>query len=107
MPITDDYNYNILGVDKSYQLISYYHPGVRCKSYWMALMFHFLDIIRINGWIICNMDEGGVYRDHKSYILSLSESLMGRASEIKYGRTRSSREVALVKSAIEKVSNWT
>ena len=54
--VIDDYNFNMLGVEKSDQLIAYYRTNVRCSRYWMALMFHCLDIIRII---------------HKSYVLMM------------------------------------
>lgn len=92
----------MLGVDKSYQLIAYYRPIVRCRRYWMALMFHCLDIMRINSFIICNKAEGGLDRIHKTYLECWIEALLGRASAIQYGRTRAARVFAIDKSPIDK-----
>ena len=74
--VIDDYNYNILGVEKSDQLIAYYRPVVRVRRYWMELMFHCLDIMRINGCIISNKSEGGIGRSHKSSLDSWIEALL-------------------------------
>ena len=40
------------GVDKADQLIAYYRPSLCCRRTWMSLMFHVLDCIRVNAFIL-------------------------------------------------------
>ena len=42
----------MLGIEKTDQLIAYYCPKIRCRRTWMPLMFHGLDIARVNAYII-------------------------------------------------------
>jgi hypothetical protein len=45
----DDYNHWMLGVDRADRLISIYRPiTLRCKRIWVPIMFHALDLMRIN-----------------------------------------------------------
>ena len=63
----DDYNHWMLGVDKSDQFISYYRPKLRVRRYWMAMMFHCLDIICINLFIVVkNLSDKTI--KHKKFI---------------------------------------
>lgn len=87
----DDYNHWMLGVDKSDQLISYYRPKLRFRRYWMAMMAHGLDIIRINSYIIHKKLSSCPKMSHKQYLTEFIEALIGRANQEKFGWTRQGR----------------
>ena len=87
--VIDDYNHWMLGVDKSDQLIAYYRPVLRVRRYWMALMFHGLDILRINMYIIhLQLLDDANQLDHKTFLCEFISALLGRAAAFKYGKTR-------------------
>ena len=67
----DDYNHWMLGVDKSDQLIAYYRPALRVRRYWMAMMFHGLDIIRVNSYIVHKNKMQDEALTHKDYTCEL------------------------------------
>ena len=73
----DDYNNTMNGVDKADQLISYYRPKLRCRRIWMPIMFHCLDLIRINSYIIVNSLGDGIQQ--KKYLKEMIEVLLARA----------------------------
>jgi hypothetical protein len=73
----DDYNHTMNGVDKAYQLISYYHPGIRCGKKWMPMSMHCLDICRVNSYIIAKAK--GVCDSQKEYTLDWIQALNQRA----------------------------
>ena len=50
--VINNYNHWMLGVDKSNQFIAYHCPTVCARRYWMAMMFHGLDILRVNLYIV-------------------------------------------------------
>ena len=50
--VIDDYNHWMGGVDKADQLISSYRPNVRCRRVWMPMIFHAMDVLRINAYIV-------------------------------------------------------
>lgn len=81
----DDYNHWMLGVDKSDQYISYYRPELRCQRYWMPIMFHCLDIIRVNAFIVCR-EVSGVKIGHKEFVIALINALLGREATVEYGK---------------------
>ena len=95
--VIDDYNYNMLGVDKLDQFIAYYRPDMRCRCYWMDLFFHCLDIIRINTYIIFNNSGMVSNMSHKRYLEDWIGELLGRATSIQYGWTRGSHDLSLDK----------
>jgi hypothetical protein len=69
--IVDDYNH------KAYQLISYYHPRIRCRRTWMPMFMHCLDICRVNSYIIAKAK--GVCDSQKEYTLDWIQALNQRA----------------------------
>ena len=88
--LIDDYNHWMLGVDKSDQLIAYYRPELRCRRFWMPIMFHCLDVIRINCYIIFkNLSSQDI--GHKKFLVGFIEALIGRAASIQYGVTRAAK----------------
>lgn len=57
--LIDNYNNTMNGVNKADQLISYYRPKVRCRRIWIPLMFHCLNVLRINLYIVCKSLQSG------------------------------------------------
>ena len=47
-----DYNMHMGGVDKSNQMISKYKVLRRTTKFWKTLLYHFLDIARVNAFIM-------------------------------------------------------
>ena len=80
----------MLGVDKSDQLIAYYRPEIRVRRFWMSMMFHCIDIMRINMYIINKAltPNGNRPFSHKGFVTYLIEALIGRSNAIMFGRTR-------------------
>ena len=79
----------MLGVDKSDQLIAYYRPKIRVCRWWMAILFHCLDIVRINSYIYAKKSPGGNDKlKHKDFMLHWIGSFFGRADIEKFGATR-------------------
>ena len=89
--LIDDYNHWMLGVDKSDQLVAYYRPNLRCRRTWMPIMFHYMDIMRVNSFVIYNKLNPNDMMKHKNFIMSLVEALLGRASGLQYCNTRLSK----------------
>ena len=94
--IIDDYNHWMLGVDKADQLIAYYRPKLRCRRTWMPLLFHALDVVRVNSYIAavkCGY-KGKLHSDnksvHKEYTVAFVRALLARATtcEIRISRRR-------------------
>ena len=50
--LVSDYNKYMSGVDKSDQLIGKYNSLRRTNRYWKTLFYHFLDIARVNSYIM-------------------------------------------------------
>lgn len=87
--VIDDYNHWMLGVDKSDQLIAYYRPAIRVRRNWMAMMFHGLDILRTNTYIVYkNRTEDDRPLDHKGYLVELMDAMLKRANYLTYRPTR-------------------
>jgi hypothetical protein len=74
--IIDDYNHWMLGVDKADQLISYYRPNLRCRRTWMPIMFHALDCMRTNAYIIARSENTRLA--HKDFLREWIYVLMTR-----------------------------
>lgn len=90
----NDYNHWMLGVDKCDQLISYYRHELRCRRIWMPIMFHALDLMRVNMFIAYNeMMKEGEKLDHKKFVLGLVEKLLERAMAKSFMKTRSTHEI--------------
>jgi hypothetical protein len=83
--VIDDYNHWMGGVDLADQMIAYYRPNVRCRRTWMPLLFHALDVARVNSYIALvnlgwNLDKQNKNTPlHKEFILELIKALMARA----------------------------
>jgi hypothetical protein len=74
----DDYNNHTMnGVNKAYQLITYYRPQIRCRRTWMPMFFHCLDICQVNSSIIAKAK--GVCDSQKDYTLDWIQALNRRA----------------------------
>ena len=88
----DDYNNMMLGVDKADQLIAYYRPKLRCRRVWMPIMFHALDILRINAYTVVK-HCGDQRLEQKEFVEELIHVLLGRAA---------SEEAAMTRNAVKK-----
>ena len=78
----------MLGVDRADQLISNYRPNFRMKRVWMPIMFHGLDLMRINMYIIYNnLCDKEHQLEQKEFVLALVEKLQERAVAKSYKRT--------------------
>ena len=76
--ITNDYNHCINGVDITDQLIANYRPKIRCRRTWMPLMFHSLNILRINMFIAHHLilkKKIKTNDTHKPFIMELVAAL--------------------------------
>lgn len=100
--VIDDYTHWMLDVDTSDQFISYYRPKLRVRRYWMAMMFHGLDIIRSNSFIVFKELTNPKYC-HKQYVSEFIEGLLGQANEKRFGRTRMARARSNTPSPTAKV----
>lgn len=52
--VVESYNTNMAGVDKSDQLIGRYETLRKTNRWWKTLFFHFLDVARVNSYILFN-----------------------------------------------------
>lgn len=93
--IIDDYNHWMLGVDKADQLIAYYRPNLRCRRVWMPLLFHAMDIARINSYVAATQlgwkpSKGGAlkYGAHKEFVGEFIRALLARATTYETRRSR-------------------
>ena len=81
--VINDYNQWMNGVDIADQLIAYYRPKLRCQRTWMPLMFHALDILRINCFIVHERlqkeHDINYRRDHKQFVMDFVSALRKRA----------------------------
>ena len=92
--IIDDYNHWMLGVDKADQFIAYYRPNVRCRRTWMPLLFHSLDVVRVNayiaatelGWKVQQQRSGRAI--HKAFVAEMIKALLARADTFEIRSTR-------------------
>ena len=91
--VINDYNQWMNGVDIVDQLIAYYRPKLRCQRTWMPLMFHALDILRINCFIVHERvkkeHDINYRRDHKQFVMDFVTALRKRAK-----RSRSTTRTA-------------
>ena len=82
----DDYNNMMGGIDKAYQMISYYRPKLQCRCIWMPMFFHSLDICRLNSYIV--LQQRRVVSSHKDFILEWIDCMNQWADFIERQRTR-------------------
>ena len=88
----DDYNHWMGGVDKADQMIAYYRPDLRCRRTWMPLMFHALDVMRVNAYIIASKFNTGL--EHKEFVCLWVKALLDRATSFSVQRERTSKRRA-------------
>lgn len=83
--VINDYNQWMNGVDIADQLIAYYRPKLRCQRTWMPLMFHALDVLRINCFIVHEQVQKehniNYRRDHKQFVMDFVTALRKRAKQ--------------------------
>ena len=95
--VIDDYNNWMNGVDKADQLISNYRHNLRCRRIWLPLVFHALDVLRINAFIIFNgLVDKEKQLDQKDFVMAMVEKMIERAMVFKYEK--------LTKTTVETVS---
>lgn len=75
--MVDNYNCWMGGVDKAYQLISYYKPRLRCRRTWLPLFLHCMDICVLNSYIISK--HKNVASTHKRFVMDWIKALNTRA----------------------------
>ena len=84
--IVNDYNHWMNGVDIADQLIAYYRPKLRCRRTWMPIMFHSLDVLRINLYVVhhkINKMKTNGKDHHKTFTMDLVKALRKRCREAK------------------------
>ena len=73
------------GVDKSNQLIAYYHPDIRCQRTWMPMFLQIISMVRSNCYIIYKSKFKDQPRtkvnvlSHKQFTLSIIDILLQKA----------------------------
>ena len=82
----------MLGVDKRDHLITYYWPQVWVRRFWMSIVFHCLDIVCINMYIIFKCLSNSHNRPlahnfHKSFLTYLFQFIIGRSGVFWYRKT--------------------
>ena len=83
--LIDDYNHWMGGVDKSDQLIAYYHPDIRCQRTWMPMFLQIISMVRSNCYIIYKSKFKDQPRtkvnvlSHKQFTLSIIDILLQKA----------------------------
>ena len=73
--VIDDDNHWMGGVNRNHQLISNYRHQLHCKRIWMPLMFHSLDVLCVNAYLVHVGLQTNVNNrlEQKEFILSLVE----------------------------------
>ena len=82
--IINNYNYWMLGCDLCDQMIAYYRAKVRCQRTWMPIMFHCLDVLCVNSYVLYQQallaDDRVTNKsrivDHKTFTKTLIDSLI-------------------------------
>ena len=81
--LVDDYNHWMGGVDMTDQLISYYHPNIRCFRTWLPMFLQILSMIRTNSFVVYksyyNQQNRKPPLNHKQFTLAMIESLLAEA----------------------------
>jgi hypothetical protein len=83
-----DYNAHMGGVDKSDQLLNKYNMLRKTNKYWKTLFFHFLDIARVNSYILFqdwrkkNPDYEELHRNKNYSQLGFTEELIRQLGNI-------------------------
>ena len=70
--IVKQYNKSMGGVDLADQLISLYRCPIRSMKYYMRLVFHMIDMVVVNAWLLYRRDAASLNMLKKD-ILSLAE----------------------------------
>ena len=75
----DDYNHWMNGADKCDQLVAYDRNCLRCCRIWMPIMFHTLDFMRVNAYIVFKTlteAKNNPHIDQKSYVMAWIKKLL-------------------------------
>ena len=106
--VINDYNQWMNGVDIADQLIAYYRPKLRCQRTWMPLMFHALDILRINCFIVHERlqkeHDINYRRDHKQFVMSFVTALRRRAKQYRPDTTATATTRTVAPSELQLLS---
>ena len=79
--------------ENAYQFIANYCHSLRCRRIWMPIMFHALDLIRVNAYITYNSlveEEEGL--EQKGFVVAMVDKLLERSTTLSYSSTRSVHE---------------
>ncbi len=78
------------------QLISYYCLQVQCRSYWLSMFIHGLDVICVNLYVVASW-EGGT-ASQKQFLVEWIEALTGSSNAEKYKAFSQSQTAVLMLS---------
>ena len=84
--VVQDYNKNMGGVDLSDMLISLYRTPIRIKQWYLKMLFHCVDISKVNAWLLyrrhCKQLEIPKSRQFSllKFSVSIASALMHRKS---------------------------
>ena len=90
--VVKEYNKSMGGVDLSDMLISLYRTRIKTKRWYLKLLFHCVDIAKVNAWLLYRRYamQLAIPKNRKSSLLkfttSISTSLMKRNTVPKVGR---------------------
>ncbi|XP_059168114.1 piggyBac transposable element-derived protein 4-like [Physella acuta] len=108
--IIQEYNSHMGGVDKSDQLINKYNVLRKTKTFWKTLFFHFIDISRVNSYILfqewrkTNPDLVELARPKRYLQLDFTEELIRELAKIDmFQEIPSALKVTLKKAKVKKV----
>ena len=102
--VIDNYNHWMGGIDSNDQLIAKYRHQLRCKRIWMPLIFHSLDVLRVNTYLAHFRLQPDMrdWLEQKKFILLLVEMMQERAIVMDYRQLRSVDECTTTPSPANK-----
>ena len=96
--VIEDYNRIMNGVGMCDQYISNYRTKFRCQRNWMPIMFHLLDVLQVNSFIVYDGIKSRTDQEyarqsgrHKTFAMGLADALCARAARAKSNARASSR----------------